>query len=173
MNRFKINQDIDINSPQRNFGAFGADVAVNNGPVLYGREKLAELLQDLGHVEVLQEFSDHKFSNGKYILEYQDMWKEIFDLIFNHSLADCRSHLADCKTHEDFIFRLPCHRSGLLDVRREINNLLYEREGLEGLGVCKKCKSTKLYRIGKQTRSADEGETVFFSCTQCGFEWRA
>mmetsp|Transcript_58514 Transcript_58514/g.67578 ORF Transcript_58514/g.67578 Transcript_58514/m.67578 type:complete len:150 (+) Transcript_58514:49-498(+) len=33
---------------------------------------------------------------------------------------------------------------------------------------CKKCDSKKLYYYTMQTRSADEGQTVFYECVKCG-----
>lgn len=37
---------------------------------------------------------------------------------------------------------------------------------------CKKCKSSEISVQQKQTRSADEGATVFFTCKTCGFVWK-
>ena len=37
---------------------------------------------------------------------------------------------------------------------------------------CRKCGSDSVAVQQKQTRSADEGMTVFCSCEQCGFHWR-
>lgn len=37
---------------------------------------------------------------------------------------------------------------------------------------CKRCKSTNVYSYEKQTRSADEGATRFYECTNCGLKWR-
>lgn len=33
---------------------------------------------------------------------------------------------------------------------------------------CRKCPSEKMYYFTLQTRSADEGQTVFYTCTNCG-----
>ena len=37
---------------------------------------------------------------------------------------------------------------------------------------CRKCSSDRITVQQKQTRSADEGMTVFCSCDQCGHQWR-
>ena len=37
---------------------------------------------------------------------------------------------------------------------------------------CVKCKKKKTSFIQVQTRSADEGMTVFVKCQHCGFKWR-
>jgi DNA-directed RNA polymerase subunit M/transcription elongation factor TFIIS len=37
---------------------------------------------------------------------------------------------------------------------------------------CFKCKSKKVKKIEKQTRSADESATIFAFCTVCGNRWK-
>ena len=38
--------------------------------------------------------------------------------------------------------------------------------------TCGKCKSNQIEFYQKQTRSGDEGMTIFYSCTKCGKNWR-
>jgi DNA-directed RNA polymerase subunit M/transcription elongation factor TFIIS len=40
------------------------------------------------------------------------------------------------------------------------------------LVVCKRCKSDDIIKDEKQTKSADEGMTGFYSCNACGFQWK-
>ena len=42
----------------------------------------------------------------------------------------------------------------------------------EGDLQCGKCKSKRIQRVEKQTRSADESATVFCCCTECGNRWK-
>lgn len=42
----------------------------------------------------------------------------------------------------------------------------------EGDLQCGKCKSKRIHRIEKQTRSADESATVFCHCSECGNRWK-
>ena len=42
----------------------------------------------------------------------------------------------------------------------------------EGDLQCGKCKSKRIHRIEKQTRSADESATVFCCCSVCGNRWK-
>lgn len=37
---------------------------------------------------------------------------------------------------------------------------------------CEKCKCRKAYFWTKQTRGADEPETKFYRCVECGHTWR-
>ncbi|MCL4330441.1 MAG: transcription factor S [Candidatus Thermoplasmatota archaeon] len=45
-------------------------------------------------------------------------------------------------------------------------------EPLDSDAVCPKCKHTGAYFLLKQTRSADEPETKFYTCASCGHRWR-
>lgn len=37
---------------------------------------------------------------------------------------------------------------------------------------CPKCEHKKAYFFVKQTRSADESPTAFYTCVKCGHKWR-
>ncbi|MHB1493693.1 MAG: transcription factor S [Thermoplasmataceae archaeon] len=45
-------------------------------------------------------------------------------------------------------------------------------EPLDSDAVCPKCKYTGAYYLLKQTRSADEPETKFYTCASCEHRWR-
>ncbi len=38
--------------------------------------------------------------------------------------------------------------------------------------TCPRCGNDEAYWHLEQTRSADESETRFFECTECGYKWR-
>jgi DNA-directed RNA polymerase subunit M/transcription elongation factor TFIIS len=42
----------------------------------------------------------------------------------------------------------------------------------EGVVECEKCGSKKTFSYQRQTRSADEGFTLFVTCTVCKTSWR-
>ena len=70
------------------------------------------------------------------------------------------------------------HESPLLAenrMRNDIRILEMEQEPVveEGTIVCKNrsCKSKRILRAFAQTRSGDEGFTVFFTCTDCGHKF--
>lgn len=45
-------------------------------------------------------------------------------------------------------------------------------EPLDSDAVCPKCHHQGAYYLLKQTRSADEPETKFYTCEACGHRWR-
>ncbi|MEM3675794.1 MAG: transcription factor S [Thermoplasmataceae archaeon] len=45
-------------------------------------------------------------------------------------------------------------------------------EPLDSDAVCPKCHEKGAYYLLKQTRSADEPETKFYTCASCGYRWR-
>ncbi|MCL4329119.1 MAG: transcription factor S [Candidatus Thermoplasmatota archaeon] len=45
-------------------------------------------------------------------------------------------------------------------------------EPLDSEAVCPKCQHIGAYFLLKQTRSADEPETKFYTCESCGHRWR-
>lgn len=55
------------------------------------------------------------------------------------------------------------HRSGTT----EVDNRIIEEAFCEKCGVHRPCKS-----FARQTRSADEGQTIFYQCTICSSEWQ-
>ena len=40
-------------------------------------------------------------------------------------------------------------------------------------GICSKCGNGEAYWFMRQTRSADEPPTVFYTCTKCEHKWRS
>lgn len=49
----------------------------------------------------------------------------------------------------------------------EVDNRIIEDAFCETCGEHRPCKS-----FARQTRGADEGQTIFFQCTKCGSEWQ-
>ncbi|AKA48644.1 DNA-directed RNA polymerase subunit M [uncultured archaeon] len=59
-------------------------------------------------------------------------------------------------------------------VAKETIMITEEKSGepLDSDAVCPKCKHSGAYYLLKQTRSADEPETKFYTCESCGYRWR-
>ena len=57
--------------------------------------------------------------------------------------------------------------------KREEEKFLYETQLVSNCNtMCFKCKETNVYVFTKQTRGADEPETVFYSCISCSTKWK-
>ncbi|KAL6316522.1 hypothetical protein AAG906_018225 [Vitis piasezkii] len=69
------------------------------------------------------------------------------------------------------------------DIRRELNIEPFvkldgiiteesEAQNAKTKGRCDRCEEdTWLYYYTRQLRSADEGQTIFYECTKCGYKW--
>lgn len=59
-------------------------------------------------------------------------------------------------------------------VAKETIMITEEKSGepLDSDAVCPKCRHSGAYYLLKQTRSADEPETKFYTCEACGHRWR-
>ncbi len=68
-------------------------------------------------------------------------------------------------------------KSGLIvntSLAKEVIMIKEEKnaEPLDSDAVCPKCQHRGAYYLLKQTRSADEPETKFYTCEACGHRWR-
>ena len=66
--------------------------------------------------------------------------------------------------------------SCLYDKEKKDIEKLYSEAGKptvkEGAIRCKRCGKNKCFYYQIQTRSADEGMTTFYTCTECGNRWK-
>lgn len=72
------------------------------------------------------------------------------------------------------------------NIQDDINKDLYERISIDAfieksidtkvkntVGIkCKKCGSDNIFSESRQTRSADEAMTIFYTCLNCGNKWK-
>jgi len=56
--------------------------------------------------------------------------------------------------------------------QKNLKNITCRLEPMAGIHKCK-CGCDKVYSYELQTRSADEGMTVFLQCYECGKKWRS
>jgi DNA-directed RNA polymerase subunit M/transcription elongation factor TFIIS len=59
-------------------------------------------------------------------------------------------------------------RKAIRALRDRITKITQEVEIVQGLYKCKNCRSSNTIAMPKQTRSADEGFTLFITCRDCG-----
>jgi DNA-directed RNA polymerase subunit M/transcription elongation factor TFIIS len=103
--------------------------------------------------------------------------KETFDIggvraVVNMSVADMRSVDNNRWYHE----RIKSQEIKAQNLARfESIDLLDDDVSPMGpaLNVCRRCKSSQVDFIQRQTRSADEGITTFFTCRKCLKRWKS
>ena len=68
----------------------------------------------------------------------------------------------------------PEHWKQLLDEKYKREAVIYEDkpEAMTDMFKCGRCKQRKCTYYELQTRSADEGMTIFITCVNCGNRWR-
>ena len=68
----------------------------------------------------------------------------------------------------------PKHWKEMLDEKYKREKLMYEdkQESMTDQFKCGRCKQRKCTYYELQTRSADEGMTIFITCIICGHRWR-
>lgn len=71
----------------------------------------------------------------------------------------------------DIICKSPYFEEQIEMERRKEEERKLEEIVEEGIETCYKCNSKRIRIMYKQVRSADEGETGFFECSECGNKW--
>ena len=68
----------------------------------------------------------------------------------------------------------PEHWKRLLDEKFKRETAIYEEktEAMTDMFKCGRCKLRKCTYYELQTRSADEGMTIFITCVNCGNRWK-
>lgn len=61
---------------------------------------------------------------------------------------------------------LPSKQRFFLETTKDLRTI-----NIESYINCKKCKKYQVDIKTKQVRSADEGETTFYKCRNCGYQW--
>lgn len=79
-----------------------------------------------------------------------------------------------CPRKYPIVIRRLCSKMSLYEAIQEYEPIEQVEEEImvDGDITCPKCKSKKIHRVEKQTRSADESATVFCYCSECGKRWK-
>lgn len=110
---------------------------------------------------------------------------KLFRAIYRHNLI-CLSKknsfmLSECKKGNIEMGHIPLISDFAKEpeVWEKIKNelTLKENESISNMTLitttqCGKCKKWEIFKISMQVRKADEGDTIFFKCVNCGNQWR-
>jgi hypothetical protein len=72
----------------------------------------------------------------------------------------------------DLLFSDPAYIIPKISMELELESYYVPFDVESGMYKCPRCKSDKTISTNKQTRSADEGETIRVTCTECSYAWR-
>lgn len=118
---------------------------------------------------------------GKNLLTYTALIYDIFGYMQENSesIDDILLELENLcsnkknKTPNDILFGLNLFKESKLKYESELKMTVESTVLIkEGLYKCSKCGSRKVISNEMQVRSADEGTTVFCTCSNCGNKWK-
>lgn len=118
-----------------------------------------------------------KWENPKFVQIYTDRLKTIYLNMKNKKILDSlisgelKPQVFAFMTHQEMN---PEHWKELIEKKSIIDANKYDTKLVSNTDMftCSKCKSKNCQYYTMQTRSADEPETIFISCLDCGKHWR-
>ena len=120
-----------------------------------------------------------KWDNPKFVLIYLDRLRTIYyNLKTNKNIQEMiKSNELSVKqfaymTHQEMnpeLWKELIEKKSIIDKSKYDTTLVANTDMFQ----CKKCKSKNCNYYTLQTRSADEPETIFISCLDCGKHWKS
>lgn len=112
-----------------------------------------------------------KYRNGENIISEEDPFNtlEIINLWLNFGKDFFSGE--EYENSENFIWDSPLMYESKKVFYTFLHSQTIEREGIKGLTTCKNCKNDVVVQYSKQTRSGDEGTTIFNRCLRCNHNW--
>ena len=118
-----------------------------------------------------------KWENPPFVHLYVDRLRSLFTNLNNENILksirndELKVQVYAFMTHQEMI---PSHWKELLEKKALLENSKFETDLVANTDMftCGKCKSKKCSYYTMQTRSADEPETIFISCLDCGKNWK-
>ena len=115
------------------------------------REEIIYAIRDLSRVNAFEFLQLVKRHGARYILDLYHRSKDIYDFLFSFPVFE--------------------------PIRKEYEEqYLFIKNGpniMEGGIACRRCGSLRTVSTHKQTRAADEPDTIFVTCYDCNHHWRS
>jgi len=102
----------------------------------------------------------------------RDVILEIIGMLVSQPFNQVIEFLRTATSPEYILWNQQSLDEGRTKVAREIMIQQTEETGIKGAGRCRRCHADNLVFAMKQTRSGDEGFTVFVRCAECQYNWR-
>jgi DNA-directed RNA polymerase subunit M/transcription elongation factor TFIIS len=114
------------------------------------------------------------YANGDPIIdpEHLDILMEIIGMIRSEGFEQAVQFLDGAEDPNFILWEQPSMEEGHNALARELELQQTEEKGIKGIGKCRFCPSTELIVKQAQTRSGDEGMTVFTRCVMCQKQWK-
>ena len=99
----------------------------------------------------------------------------VFESVYGamvHALRGATASQIACSLETGaYVFNAPVHRDIVQRLSEHDAFLTEPCMVEEGLMQCRKCGSKRTFSFARQTRSSDEGTTVFVKCARCAKKW--
>jgi DNA-directed RNA polymerase subunit M/transcription elongation factor TFIIS len=120
---------------------------------------------NVNRTQKIKEIETIVFNHSKTVYSYNENIRSIITNASSLNFIQLKK-LITCDYFESDIFENSRKSDGKM-----LNNITCRLEPMSGIHKCK-CGCDKIYSYELQTRSADEGMTVFLQCYECGKKWR-
>jgi transcription elongation factor S-II len=129
-------------------------------------------IQEAGFKKIIK-----KWDNGAFVQLYIDRLRTIYlNLKNSNILSQIKSkelapHAFVFMTHQEMNpnrWKELIDKKSIIDANKYNNNVVANTD----MFTCSKCKSKQCTYYSLQTRSADESETIFITCCNCGRHWK-
>lgn len=99
-----------------------------------------------------------------YIKLNKNELKKRFDIVTN-SLS------SPTEDEREWFWGQPIFDKARKDIEDQIHRARYQPTGVKGVFTCEKCKNREVFYHEQQTRTCDEGMTIFLTCMKCHHKW--
>lgn len=129
-------------------------------------------IQEANFKKIVKKWENECFAH-LYIDRLRTMYLNFKNEVFLDRLltGDLTPHTAVFMTHQEMNpgrWHDLIEKKKILDANKFTNNAVASTD----LFTCGRCKSKKCTFYTAQTRSADEAETIFITCLDCGKNWK-
>ena len=128
-----------------------------------GNELLMTFFKNKKNVDMFDNLIYKKYGNS---VEYINCIYQLSGMVNDYSVKECY----DLIKNDEIKWNLPIYKENKIEEEEEFNFVEHPFEAVDSIMECK-CGSKKILSFAKQTRSADEGMTVFLKCLDCNRKW--